>query len=82
MQLISVLSFFCCSQVVHKATLDVDEAGTEATGVTGIDVVFLSAQITETLKFDRPFLMFIIDQKTNDVLFLGKIANPANSDVQ
>ncbi|XP_060762700.1 hibernation-specific plasma protein HP-55-like [Neoarius graeffei] len=70
------------SKVVHKATLDVDEAGTEATGVTGIDFVLLSLQITETLKFDRPFLMFIIDQKTNDVLFLGKIANPANSDVQ
>lgn len=80
MQLISGLSFFC-PQAVHKATLDVDEAGTKATAVTGIGFVPFSMRITETLKFDRPFMIFIVDQKTNNVLFIGKIANPANSDV-
>lgn len=79
-QLIGALSFFC-SQAVHKATLDVDEAGAEATAVTGIGFTLFSARITNPLKFDRPFMIFIVDQKTKNVLFMGKIVNPANSEV-
>lgn len=72
--------FFSCPQAVHKATLDVDEAGAEATAVTGIGFTPFSAKITETLKFDRPFLIFIVEQKTMNVLFMGKIVNPSNSE--
>ncbi|XP_053337476.1 alpha-1-antiproteinase-like [Clarias gariepinus] len=70
------------SEVVHKATLDVDEAGTEATAVTEIEIIVGSSGRTVTLKFDRPFMSFIVDQKTNNVLFMGKIVNPANSRVK
>ncbi|XP_053466621.1 serine protease inhibitor 2.1 [Ictalurus furcatus] len=70
------------SEAAHKATLDVDEAGAEATAVTGIGITLLSARISETLEFNRPFLIFIVDQKTNNVLFIGKIVNPANSEVR
>ncbi|XP_053337477.1 alpha-1-antiproteinase-like [Clarias gariepinus] len=70
------------SEVVHKATLDVDEAGTEATAVTEIDSIIGSSGLTVTLKFDHPFMSFIVDQKTNNVLFMGKIVNPANSGVK
>ncbi|MCJ8747015.1 hypothetical protein PDJAM_G00148560 [Pangasius djambal] len=69
------------SEAVHKATLDVDEAGAEATAVTGIGFMPFSARIIEMLKFDRPFMIFIVDQKTTNVLFMGKIVNPANSEV-
>lgn len=75
------MSFFH-PQAAHKATLDVDEAGAEATAVTGIGITLLSARISETLEFNRPFLIFIVDQKTNNVLFIGKIVNPANSEVR
>uniref|UniRef100_W5UJY6 Thyroxine-binding globulin n=1 Tax=Ictalurus punctatus TaxID=7998 RepID=W5UJY6_ICTPU len=51
------------SEAAHKATLDVDEAGAEATAVTGIGITLFSARISETLEFNRPFLIFIIDQK-------------------
>ncbi|KAG7318242.1 hypothetical protein KOW79_017997 [Hemibagrus wyckioides] len=68
------------SEAVHKATLDVDEAGTKATAVTGIGLMPLSGRIFEVLKFDRPFMIFIVDQKTKNVLFMGKIVNPANSE--
>ncbi|KAI5613044.1 hypothetical protein C0J50_11404, partial [Silurus asotus] len=64
------------SEAVHKATLDVDETGTEATAVTGIGIINLSARLPNELKFDRPFMIFIVDQKTNNVLFMGKIVNP------
>ncbi|KAM9446361.1 hibernation-specific plasma protein HP-55-like isoform 1-T1 [Clarias gariepinus] len=68
------------SEAVHKATLDLDEAGAEATAVTGLGITLLSARITDILKFDRPFMIFIIDQKTNNVLFMGKIVNPSISE--
>ncbi|KAF7687525.1 serine protease inhibitor 2.1-like [Silurus meridionalis] len=69
------------SEAVHKATLDVDETGTEATAVTGIGIMLFSARFPNELKFDRPFMIFIVDQKTNNVLFMGKIVNPTISEV-
>ncbi|XP_027018690.2 plasma serine protease inhibitor-like [Tachysurus fulvidraco] len=69
------------SEAVHKATLDVDEAGATATAVTGIGFIPYSGRFFKTIKFNRPFMTFIVDQKTNNILFMGKIVNPANSDV-
>ncbi|TSV94889.1 Plasma serine protease inhibitor [Bagarius yarrelli] len=69
------------SEAVHKATLDVDETGATATAVTGMGLMPLSARIVETLKFDRPFMIFIVDQQTKNILFMGKIGNPANSEI-
>ncbi|KAK3538842.1 hypothetical protein QTP86_015969 [Hemibagrus guttatus] len=70
------------SEAVHKATLDVDEAGTKATAVTGIGLIPYSGRFfAEVLKFDRPFMIFIVDQQTKNVLFMGKIVNPENSEV-
>lgn len=74
--------YFFRPQAVHKATLDVDEAGAEATAVTGLGITLFSARITDSLKFDRPFMIYIVDQKTNDVLFMGKIVNPAESEIK
>ncbi|XP_060740269.1 serine protease inhibitor A3L-like [Tachysurus vachellii] len=69
------------SEAVHKATLDidVDEAVHTGTAVTGF--MRYSRTYYSTIKFDRPFMIFIVDQKTNNILFMGKIVNPANSDV-
>ncbi|KAF5901023.1 serine protease inhibitor 2.1-like, partial [Clarias magur] len=68
------------SEVQHKATLEVDEAGTEATAVTEIKLLVGSTGRTITLKFNHPFMIFIVDQKSNNVLFMGKIVNPADSE--
>uniref|UniRef100_A0A0E9RZ65 Thyroxine-binding globulin n=1 Tax=Anguilla anguilla TaxID=7936 RepID=A0A0E9RZ65_ANGAN len=35
------------SKVIHKATLDMDEAGATATAVTGVEIIALSALIPE-----------------------------------
>nr|XP_020446223.1 alpha-1-antitrypsin homolog [Monopterus albus]XP_020446224.1 alpha-1-antitrypsin homolog [Monopterus albus]XP_020446312.1 alpha-1-antitrypsin homolog [Monopterus albus] len=64
------------SEVVHQATLDLDEAGATATAVTGIGIVPLSIQFTPVLKFNQPFMAAIIDRDTEDILFIGKIVNP------
>ncbi|XP_062873821.1 plasma serine protease inhibitor-like [Trichomycterus rosablanca] len=67
------------SEAVHEATLDVDEAGATAAAVTGISFMPLSFHFTETLKFNRPFIIFITDQITKNILFMGKIVNPEYS---
>lgn len=64
---------------MHKATLDVDEAGTTATAVTRVGLSARSGPLRRM--FNKPFMIFIIDQKTNNILFMGKIVNPKNSEI-
>lgn len=62
------------SQVVHKAVIEVNEEGTEASGATGIVIVPVSAIINE-IRFvaDHPFLFSIVDKKNDLILFQGRV---------
>ncbi|XP_062272736.1 serpin A3-5-like [Scomber scombrus] len=64
------------SEVVHQATLDVDEAGATAAAATGIGITLMSLRIVPVLKFDRPFMVLITERNTENILFMGKIINP------
>ncbi|KAI7812942.1 serine protease inhibitor 2.1-like [Triplophysa rosa] len=64
------------SKVTHKASLDIDEEGTTASAVTTVEFSRMSHQ-TLDLRFDHPFMIFIVDQKNDNILFFGKVANPA-----
>ncbi|KAF1559399.1 hypothetical protein FQV10_0012389, partial [Eudyptes schlegeli] len=62
------------SKAAHKALLKIHENGTEAAAVTGTD--FLPHSVPPVVKFNRPFLLLIVDQYTQSILFIGKIVNP------
>ncbi|NXH75463.1 A1AT protein, partial [Hydrobates tethys] len=66
------------SKAIHKAMVDVSENGTEAAAVTAIEIVPLSAQFPTPphIRFNRPFMMIIVDKTTHSILFMGKIVNP------
>ncbi|XP_035021468.1 serine protease inhibitor 2.1 [Hippoglossus stenolepis] len=64
------------SEVVHKATLDVDEVGATASAVTTVGIMPMSARHIPVLKFNRPFMLLITDRATENTLFVGKIINP------
>ncbi|XP_026636753.1 serine protease inhibitor A3N-like [Microtus ochrogaster] len=65
------------SQVVHKAVLDVAETGTEAAAATGFKLIPLCRKIISmSVRFNRPFLMFVSEANTQMILFLAKISNP------
>uniref|UniRef100_A0A674DX32 Thyroxine-binding globulin n=2 Tax=Salmo trutta TaxID=8032 RepID=A0A674DX32_SALTR len=66
------------SEVAHQASLDVDEAGATAAAATGVVLMPLSFRRTPVLKFDRPFMVIVMDRETKSILFMGKIINPAN----
>jgi len=64
--------------VIHKAFVSVDEAGTEAAAATAV-VVATSAPPSPVIEVtaDRPFVFTIRDIETNAILFLGHVANPS-----
>lgn len=57
--------------------MDVDENGTEAAAATVIEImVGASMDPPPVIKFNRPFLMWIVERDTRSILFMGKIVNP------
>jgi serine protease inhibitor len=62
--------------VLHKAFVDVNEAGTEAAAATAVVVGTTSLPPSATFHADRPFLFLIRDNRTGSVLFLGRVVNP------
>lgn len=70
------------SDVKQKTYLSIDEIGTEAAGVTSISVSIESAPSGEPFQMvaDKPFFIAIRDTEADVLLFVGKIANPAQRD--
>lgn len=62
--------------VLHKTYIDVDEKGTEAAAVTAIMMECTSAVMPDPFKLtlDKPFSFVIMDNKNNEVLFMGEYA--------
>lgn len=63
------------SDARHRAVIEVNEAGTEASAATAVVITTRSIMPTpEPLRvtFDRPFLYWIYDQPTGVVLFVGR----------
>ncbi len=59
--------------VLHKAFIAVNEAGTEAAAATAVVVGRVSAPEPAEIALDRPFLYFIVDRPTGELLFLGRV---------
>jgi serpin B len=68
------------SRVDHKAVIEVNEKGSEAAAVTVVEMQLTSAP-AELIEFtvDRPFFFVIADDRTGTILFMGKVADPAES---
>jgi serpin B len=67
----------CISEVVHKAFVSVDEAGTEAAAATAV-IMRLTAvpEPPVPVTIDRPFIFLIRDIETGAILFVGRVLNP------
>ena len=64
--------------VVHKAFVSVDEAGTEAAAATGVIMGTTSIPPEPvTVTIDRPFVFLIRDIKTGAIVFVGRVVNPS-----
>ena len=64
--------------VIHKAFVSVDEAGTEAAAATAVIVGTTSMPAEPvTVTLDQPFVFLIRDIQTGAILFIGRVMNPA-----
>jgi serine protease inhibitor len=63
--------------VLHKALVEVNEEGTQAAAATGIAI---QRTVLSTLSFraDHPFLFFIKDNRSDNILFIGRVIKPEN----
>nr|XP_056707809.1 uncharacterized protein LOC130479427 [Euleptes europaea] len=62
------------SQVLQRAYIEVDEAGTEAAAGTGSEITPYS--MPPVIRVNRPFIFMIYEDSTNALLFVGRVANP------
>ncbi|XP_043842522.1 serpin B4-like isoform X2 [Dromiciops gliroides] len=63
------------SKIIHKAYVEVNEEGTEAAAATGIVIGYNSSR-KEEFNCDHPFLFLIRHNKSNSILFYGRVAAP------
>ena len=65
------------SDVVHKAFVSVDEAGTEAAAATAVIVAGSGApEPAVEVAIDHPFIFLIRDIQTGAIIFIGRVLNP------
>jgi serpin B len=66
------------SNVIHKAYVNVNEAGTEAAAATAVVMVgaVMMPQKPVTFRADHPFLFLIQDEASGAILFIGRVATP------
>jgi serpin B len=65
------------ADVVHKAFVSVDEAGTEAAAATAVVMEMSAMPETVEVTIDRPFIFLIRDIETGAILVVGRTLNPA-----
>jgi serpin B len=69
------------SAVIHKAFIDTDENGTEAAAATAIVIARATAVSSSRptpviFNANHPFMFFIQENKTGNILFVGRVVNP------
>lgn len=74
---ISIAKKLRVSKIVHKAFVEIDEVGTEASAATAVDFCYecLAEEIVEFI-VDRPFMLLIRCHDPDVVLFVGSVRNP------
>ncbi len=72
---ISAAERLSISEVIHGGFIDVDEQGTEAAAATAVPMRNSPIEGL-TIRADHPFLFFIRDQESGNLLFFGRVEDP------
>ena len=66
------------ADVIHKAFVSVDEAGTEAAAATAVVMpIAIPPEEPVEVTVERPFIFLIRDIETGTILFVGRIVDPS-----
>ena len=66
----------CIDTVIHKTFVQVNEEGTEAAAVTVVGTEISIHPSDFHMRVDRPFVFMIRENKSQTILFIGKIVEP------
>nr|ACA57863.1 serine proteinase inhibitor, clade B, member 12 (predicted) [Plecturocebus moloch] len=64
------------SKIIHKTFVEVDENGTQAAAATGAAIAGRSLSSWVEFNANHPFLFFIRHNKTQTILFYGRVCSP------
>ncbi len=65
------------SAVIHQAFVEVNEEGTEAAAATAVVMYTGMRPAIPVFRADHPFLFVIQQKETGNILFMGRVNNPA-----
>ncbi|KAB8114774.1 hypothetical protein EE612_054374 [Oryza sativa] len=67
-------------KVMHRAVVEVNEEGTEAAAATACTMKLLCLTLTSPVDFvaDHPFAFFVVEEKSDAVLFAGHVLDPTS----
>jgi len=68
----------CVDIALHRATITVDERGTEAAAATIVEIPVAWVEDVE-MAVNRPFIWAIVARESGAILFLGRVLDPAAS---
>ncbi|MCG2791197.1 MAG: serpin family protein [Actinomycetia bacterium] len=71
----SIAPLMFISQIDHKAIIEVNEEGTVAAAATSMGMGLTAEKPVEFI-VNRPFVLLIRDDRTGNILFMGKILEP------
>ncbi len=71
----SIAPLMFISRIDHKAIIEVNEEGTVAAAATSVGMGATAVQQIEFI-VNRPFVLLIRDDRTGNILFMGKILEP------
>jgi serpin B len=71
-------------QVIHQATIEVNETGSVAAAATAVTIIAATAmppspETIQLFRADRPFLFMIVHNATGSILFMGRVSNPSGA---
>ena len=64
------------TQAQHRATVTVDENGSEAAAVTGIAIEVSALLPSATMRGDRPYVWAVVHEPTQTPVFVGHVVDP------
>jgi serpin B len=71
--------YISIDKIIHQSYIDLNENGTEAAAATAVIVKRTTAVIPEkpvAFDADKPFIYFITDNETGNLIFAGHLVNP------
>jgi len=71
----SIAPLMFISQIEHKAIIEVNEEGTVAAAASSLGMGVTAVRPVEFI-VNRPFILLIRDDRTGNILFMGKILKP------